>query len=118
MYDIEAGQELRLTDDPFDQIAPWLHGNLLTFADYRFSGGGWDNYHCAYDIYILDVDTMIGRRVTTWPWYWWGIPGDDGLLVASLRDQNTLDAPAKLYVFDLIDMGILDATGRHVLPEP
>ncbi len=67
---------------------------------------------------VLDVDTMIGRRVTTWPWYWWGMPGDDGLLVASLRDQNSLDAPTKLYVFDLIDMGILDATGQHVLPAP
>lgn len=118
MYDIEAGQELRLTDDPLDQIGPRIHGNLVTFADYRFSGGWWDNYQCAYDIYILDVDTMIGRRVTNWPWYWGGIPGDDGLVVAILRDQNTLDAPSKLYVFDLIEMGILDATGHHVLPEP
>ncbi|MFH2007383.1 MAG: hypothetical protein ABI333_12430 [bacterium] len=117
LYDIEAGQETRLTDDPFDQGAPAIHGNLVTFSDFRFTGGYLDGY-CARDIYILDIDTMIGRRVTTLPWYWWGMPGDDGWLLAILRDELSLDSPAKLYLFDLIAMGILDPTGQHVLPGP
>ncbi|MFH2007381.1 MAG: hypothetical protein ABI333_12420 [bacterium] len=117
LYDIDAGQETRLTDDPFDQGGAAIHGNLVTFSDFRFTGGYYDG-RCARDIYILDIDTMIGRRVTTLPWYWWGRPGDDGWLLAILRDEYSLNSPAKLYLFDLIAMGILDPTGQHVLPGP
>jgi len=117
LYDIEADQETRLTDDPFDQVAPMIHGNLVTMSDFRFTLGYFYGY-CARDIFILDIDTMIGRRVTNLPWSWWGRPGANGWLLAVLRDEPSLQAPAKLYLFDLIGMGIFDPTGQHVLSGP
>lgn len=117
LYDIETGEETRLTDDPFDQISPLIFGNLVTFIDYRFTLG-WIDPDCAYDIQIMDLDTAVTRRVTSLPWFWGAIPGVGGLLLAILLEDFWVGSKSKLYVFDLVAMGILDPTGQHVLPGP
>lgn len=117
LYDIEIQQEMRLTEDPFDQVVPRINGNLVTWNEFRYTGGWFDGSECAWDLYILDITTMVGRRVTNIPWFWFGRVGEGGRLVAALYDRPINESPAKLYLFDLIEMGILDATGQHVLPE-
>lgn len=117
VYDIETGEETRLTDDPFDQSSPRILGNLVTFHDYRFTLG-WNDPDCAWDIQIMDLDTGVTRRVTSLPWFWHVIPGEGGLLLAKLFEDPSLSNKSKLYMFDLIAMGILDPTGQHVLPVP
>ncbi|MDY0003174.1 MAG: hypothetical protein RBU30_17880 [Polyangia bacterium] len=118
LYDIETGDETRLTDDPFDQTTPWIYGNLVTFSEYRFTLGWDDGDHCARDIQIMDLETGVTRRVTSLPWFWYAIPGEGGLLLAKLFEDPSVSNKSKLYMFDLIAMGILDPTGQHVLPAP
>lgn len=113
MYDIELGQEVLLTDDPFDQLFARIRGDLVVLREYRFTLGH-EFGGCASDIFILDVSTMVGRKVTTNPWFWAAIDAPfDGRLLAGAGVGRYYN----LYVFDLVEMGILDANGRHVLPD-
>ncbi|MDY0000723.1 MAG: hypothetical protein RBU30_05470 [Polyangia bacterium] len=118
LYDIENGDEMGLTGGPFDQVSPRIFGNLVTFNDYSFTLGWAGNVDCAIDIQIMDLDTGVTRRVTSLPWFWWALPGEGGLLLAGLFEDPSLSNKSKLYMFDLVAMGILDPTGQHVLPEP
>ncbi len=114
MYDIQTGEETQLTSDPYDQMGPRITGNLVVFRDYRYTKGHYGGCFC--HLSILDVSTMILRKITTNPLFWG--PGarriiDGKLLATQLEDYRVYS----LWLFDLVEMGILDPTGQHVLPE-
>ena len=116
LYDAETGQERLLTDNPYEQMSPRILGNLVTWSDYRYAHGSNDAW-CPYDLVVHDLETGVSRRVTTASWFWGAIRLENGLLLA-VRRAERYGEEYKLYIFDLVDMGILDASGEHVVSGP
>jgi beta propeller repeat protein len=113
LYDMETEEELLVTDDPSDQVNPWLAGNLLVFRDYRFTCAE-ERSGCASDVAVLDLETGVYRRVTQSSWHWGPLfQIQDGLLLI----DDSYSRVVNLYLVDLIALGILDPTGLHVVPE-
>ena len=114
MYDISSGEVTALTDSPYDQMGPRLTGNLVVFMDYSYTRGHYGGCFC--HLTILDVSTMEKRRITTNPLFWCsgGRRIIDGKLLACQWGKLQT---VSFWLFDLVEMGILDSTGQHVLPE-
>jgi beta propeller repeat protein len=112
-YNTETEEELLLTDDPSDQVNPWLAGDLLVFRDYRFTCAE-ERSGCASDVAVLDLQTGVYRRVTQNSWHWGPLfKIQDGLLLIN----DSYSSVKNLYLVDLRALGVLDPTGLHVEPQ-
>ena len=114
MYDIQTGEETLLTPNPYDQKHPRITGNNVVFQDYRYTKGHYGGCFC--HLSILDVSTMTLRRITSNPLFWRSGARriiNRNLLAIQVEEHRVYS----LWLFDLVEMGILDSTGKHVIPK-
>jgi len=113
LYEIGAEEEVRLTDDGFDHMAPRLRGNLAMWITYKYSGGSYATDPARKDLVLYDLDTGVERRITSesvpWgtgyadpPWMWY---------VKVLAPYHF-----EIHVVNLPMAGLVDANG-NVIPE-
>jgi hypothetical protein len=110
MYTLSTGLEECLTPDGWEQAWPHLRNGVVAWSDYRYSqqfGENADN-----DIYVYELASGIGRRVTTHSQRWRPRFVDAGWILYARRINGAL---YKLFVHDLVGDGILSGDG-HVLP--
>jgi beta propeller repeat protein len=110
MYTFSTGLEECLTPDGWEQAWPHLRNGVVAWCDYSFSqqfGENADN-----DIYVYELASGIGRRVTTHSQRWRPRFVDAGWILYARRINGAL---YKLFVHDLVGDGILSGDG-HVLP--
>lgn len=112
MYTFSTGVEECLTPDPWEQGRPHLRDGIVAWCDYRFSQQWGEFGDC--DVYVYELATGIGRRVTTESKYWNPRYVDSGWLLYALRVSGPKH---KLYMHDLVTDGILSPDG-HVIPGP
>ncbi|MDY0002705.1 MAG: hypothetical protein RBU30_15520 [Polyangia bacterium] len=110
MYTFSTGVEECLTPDQWEQGWPFLRDGLVAWCDYRFSQQGGQYGDC--DVYVYEIATGVGRRVTTQSRPWRPRYVDSGWL---LYAQKILGGTYKLYMHDLVSDGILSPDG-HVIP--
>ena len=110
MYTFSTGVEECLTPDQWEQARPHLRDGIVSWCDYRFSQQGGEYGDC--DVYVYEIATGIGRRVTTQSRVWGPRYVDSGWL---LYAQKILGGYFKLYMHDLVTDGILSPDG-HVIP--
>ncbi len=110
MYTISTGLEEWLTPDGWEQGWPHLRDGIVSWCDYSFSQQGGHNGDC--DIYVHEIASGIGRRVTTQSQTWRPRFVDSGWL---LYVRRIMGSQYKLFVHDLVGDGILSSDG-HVLP--
>jgi beta propeller repeat protein len=110
MYDLSTGQEVCLTPDGWEQAWPNLRNGIVSWCDYRFSQEWGEMGRC--DVYVYEIATGAGRRVTTESKYWMPRFVDSGWMLYGLWIQGM---KYKLYAHDLVGDGILTTDG-HVIP--
>ncbi|HEY3360149.1 MAG TPA: hypothetical protein VGQ83_43255 [Polyangia bacterium] len=113
-YDLATDVESCLCCDPYDQIAPQISGNLAVWADYRFTQtakqGGKN------DLYLYDLETGVGRRLTTESSWYTPYKIKKGRLAYVRLDLTSPYFPNGYegYVIDLVRAGVLDQNGHVV----
>jgi hypothetical protein len=113
LHDIETGEDVELTDGSFDCIAPQARGNLTVWETYEYSGGTYSGTPAERDVYLFDLDTGVGRRVTDQSTTWWGrAPDPPWLPIIKGYGPDTME----VFVMNLEKAGLLDSSG-HVIPE-
>jgi len=110
MYTFSTGVEECLTPDVWEQAFPHLRNGIASWCDYRFSQQ-WGEY-APCDIYVYDLATGVGRRVTAESRVWRPAFVDSGWVLYGLRMTAH---QYKLYAHDLVGDGILTPDG-HVIP--
>jgi beta propeller repeat protein len=113
-YQISAGLESRLADEPHDQTAPMVREDLVVWVDYRWSGQT-NEYNGTCDLVIYDLQTGLWRRVTGWTDSWGFGRAQGGWLL--YRKQSADPYMAQIFAMDLQANLLLDSAGR-VLPWP
>jgi hypothetical protein len=110
MHTFSTGQEVCLTPDGWEQAWPHLRNGIASWCDYRFSQE-WGEYgNC--DIYVYELATGVGRRVTAESRTWMPRFVDSGWI---LYAQWVTGHQFKLFAHDLVCDGILTTDG-HVIP--
>jgi hypothetical protein len=112
MHTFSTGEEVSLTPDPYEQGWPFLRDGIVAWCDYRFSQQWGENGDC--DVYVYEIATGVGRRVTKQSGLWMPRYVDSGWIMYSLWLGGH---QFKLYMHDLVGDGILSPDG-HVIPEP
>ncbi len=110
MYTISTGAEECLTSDLFEQAWPTLRNGVAAWCDYRYSQQVGQSAPC--DVYVYELATGVGRRVTSVSKTWMPRFVDSGWMVYGLW---IIGHKAKLYAHDLVCEGILTLDG-HVIP--
>ncbi|MDY0002203.1 MAG: hypothetical protein RBU30_12970 [Polyangia bacterium] len=110
MYTFSTGVEECLTPDPYEQAWPHLRDGIASWCDYRFSQQYGEYAPC--DVYVYEIATGVGRRVTSESKTWMPRFVDSGWLLYGLRITA---GQFRLYAHDLVADGILSADG-HVIP--
>ena len=110
MYTISTGLEEFLTPDLFEQAWPTLRNGVAAWCDYRYSQQVGQYAPC--DVYVYELATGAGRRVTAVSKTWRPRFVDSGWVVYGLW---IIGQKAKLYAHDLVCEGILTSDG-HVIP--
>lgn len=113
LYKIETEDEVRLTGDGFDHRNPRIRGNLVAWITYMYSGGSYATDPAHEDLYLYDLDTGVGRRITSESAAW--APGHahpPWLLFKKMLGQWNRE----VYVMNMVQSGVIDSTG-HVIPE-
>jgi hypothetical protein len=113
MFDVQTGQEERLTHDPNDQRVARARGHLLTWTDYRWSCEPFGFRYAARDVVIYDIETGVARRVTSSSEPWTNC-------YAQARWFVYMKAVGyrkyQIFAHDLVADGILDGPDGHVFP--
>ena len=110
LHTFSTGQTECLTPDSWEQAWPHLRNGIVSWCDYRYSQQ-WGHFGDC-DIYVYDLETGVGRRVTAQSRTWRVAFVDSGwILYALWITSNHL----KLYAHDLVGDGIL-SPGGHVIP--
>ena len=112
MHTFSTGEDMSLTPDPWEQARPHLRGGIVAWCDYRFSQQ-WGEYGDC-DVYVYEIVTGVGRRVTKQSRLWYPRFVDSGWILYAHRISGH---QSKLYMHDLVGDGILSPDG-HVIPEP
>ncbi len=116
-YRISIELELRVTDEPHDQIVPRVGGNLVVFMDFRYTGGSFHDATTINDLVVHDLETSHWRKVTGWSARWapFGQPqaGWQVFIRGTYQGASTYEVWAMNMVANLI----VDASD-HVIPIP
>lgn len=110
MYTISTGVEECLTPDPWQQGWPFLRDGIVAWCDFRYSQQVGYNDPC--DVYVYEIATGVGRRVTTESRKWRPRYVDSGWMLYAKRVTGM---QYKLFMHDLVSDGILSPDG-HVIP--
>ncbi|MFC1482534.1 hypothetical protein ACFL51_01880 [Myxococcota bacterium] len=110
LYTISIGVEESLTPDPWEQAWPKLRNGIMSWCDYSFSQEWGHDGRC--DIYVYELATGVGRRVTSTSELWRPRFVDSGWIFYVKR---IVGSKYKLYAHDLVGDGILTPDG-HVIP--
>jgi beta propeller repeat protein len=110
LHTFSTGEEVCLTPGGFEQAWPHLRNDIVSWCDYRYSQE-WGSYgNC--DIYVHELATGVGRRVTSRSDWWMPRYVDSGWIAYGLTIAGRR---AKLYAHDLVGDGIL-TSDDHVIP--
>ena len=110
MHSFSTGEEVCLTPDEWEQAWPTLRNGMAAWCDYRYSQEWGENGRC--DVYVYEIATGVGRRVTTQSDTWQPRFVDSGWILYGLWITQS---NWKLYAHDLVADGILTTDG-HVIP--
>jgi hypothetical protein len=110
MYTFSTGVEECMTPDQWEQARPHLRDGIAAWCDYRFSQQSGEYGDC--DVYVFEIATRIGRRVTTQSREYYPRYVDSGWL---MYGRWIPASGFKLYMHDLVSDGILSPDG-HVIP--
>jgi beta propeller repeat protein len=110
MYTFSTGVEECLTPDQWEQARPHLRDGIVAWCDYRYSQQSGEYGDC--DVYVYEIASGVGRRVTTQSKPWWPRYVDSGWIAYA---QKIIGGTYKLYMHDLVSDGILTPDG-HVIP--
>ena len=113
LHDIVSGDDVELTDGSFDCVYPRARGNLVVWWTYEYSGGTYAGNPAQRDVYLFDLDTGEGRRVTDVSSTWSGrSPDPPWLPIEKDHGPNT----SEFFVLNLLKGGYIDTSG-HVIAE-
>jgi hypothetical protein len=108
-HTFSTGAEECLTPDDWEQAWPHVRNGIVSWCDYRFSQEWGEFGNC--DVYVHDLLTGVGRRVTTESRLWMPRFVDAGWIFYA---EWVGDHLWKLYAHDLVSDGILDGDGRVI----
>jgi len=111
VMDLDTGIEEQITDEQADQILVRTSSNLITWFDYRHTGGSFPS--SARDLYLHDIETGISRRLTVEARRWALLRPTSCQRLAYGEKYD--DYLGTFYVWDLVAAGVLDQD-CHVIP--
>jgi hypothetical protein len=111
VMDLDTGIEEQITNAPVDQELRKIRGHLLTWYDYGHAGC---SFPCnSRDLYLYDLETGIGRRLSLDSLRWGSMSPDScrWFIYAQVYDTYLF----RMYAWNLIAAGVLDQD-CHVIP--
>ncbi len=110
LWNIETDEMTVLLDEPWDQIAPDVDGNVVVYLDSQEAGENWWTNQLG-EIRIVDRQTLEKRTVMPTDRYY-GV----GIWEHWIAFNNVGTFGDSIIVCDLLEGGFMDAEG-HVCPE-